>query len=197
MNSVVELSGTGSGIWPGRGWRAFAVAAVCCAALTGCGDSGMRDLQVYREQVLERKGGRIEEPPPIEPYLVYIYESGQTEAKDPFEPFFGGREPDQPPDDDTGKGGGITPNFERNREELEAYTLDSIRMMGTLELQDEVWGIVRSPDSLIHRVQIGNYMGKNHGKVLSVSEEAIEITEIIPDGQGGWTEREASIALLE
>jgi type IV pilus assembly protein PilP len=69
-------------------------------------------------------------------------------------------------------------------------------MMGTLELDNELWGIVRSPDGTIHRVQVGNYLGRNHGKVVGISEESIDLNEIIQDGQGGWQERTAALALI-
>ena len=70
-------------------------------------------------------------------------------------------------------------------------------MMGTLELNEELWGIVRSPDGTIHRVQVGNYVGRNHGKIVGISEESIDLNEIIQDGQGGWQERDAALALTQ
>ena len=69
--------------------------------------------------------------------------------------------------------------------------------MGTLELNDSLWGIVRSPDALIHRVRVGNYLGKNHGKVIDITEEAIALMEIVEDGQGGYQERDAALAMFE
>ena len=70
-------------------------------------------------------------------------------------------------------------------------------MMGTLELNEELWGIVRSPDGTIHRVQVGNYVGRNHGKIVGISEESIDLNEIIQDGRGGWQERDAALALTQ
>ena len=132
--------------------------------------------------------------PPIEPYEVYTYRSSGD--VDPFEPFY--KEEVPPPGGPvTASGSGLSPDFNRNREELENYALDSLRMMGTLELNSELWGIVRSPDGTIHRVQVGNYIGRNHGKIVSISEESIDLNEIIQDGQGGWQEREAALALAE
>lgn len=168
--------------------------AMSVAATSGCVDRNMSDLEAYAQDVMSRKGSRIDELPPIEPYEVYTYSS--AEAIDPFEPFYkeqavGGN------DDDRGRGGGGTqPNFDRNPEELESYALDSLRMMGTLELDNELWGIVRSPDGTIHRVQVGNYIGRNHGKIVGISEESIDLNEIIQDGQGQWQERSAALALV-
>jgi type IV pilus assembly protein PilP len=174
---------------------ARSIALVAFAALlTGCVERDMSDLQAYSQDVLSRKGTRIDELPPIEPYEVHTYSSSQ--GVDPFEPFYKEEAP-SPQSAVTSTGSGLKPNFDRNREELENFSLDSLRMMGTLELNNELWGIVRSPDGTIHRVQLGNYMGRNHGKIVGISEESINLNEIIQDGQGSWQERDAALALAE
>lgn len=170
----------------------FAIAAVV-AATSGCVDRDMSDLEIFAQEILSRKGERIAELPPIEPYEVYTYSS--AEAVDPFEPFYKEQQSQQVATTDQG-GSGTRPNFDRNPEELESYALDSLRMMGTLELDNELWGIVRSPDGTIHRVQVGNYLGRNHGKIVGISEESINLNEIIQDGQGSWQERSAALALI-
>lgn len=176
--------------------RTVLAALVLCVPLAGCGGGSMADLRDYVAEVKTRKSSRIEELPPIEPYIVYAYPcDGTVECTDPFEPFF--QEPPKPPDAPDVAGSGIQPDFDRNREELEGHALDALRMMGTLEKDAEIWGIVRSPDSIIHRVKVGNYIGKNHGKITNISDEKIELLEIIPDGQGGWTERDAALALVQ
>ena len=71
-------------------------------------------------------------------------------------------------------------------------------MMGTLERDGARPGpSCADPDTIIHRISVGNYIGKNHGKIIGISEDRIELKEIVPDGQGGWTERDAALALLE
>jgi type IV pilus assembly protein PilP len=167
--------------------------AVIVAATSGCVDRDMSDLEIYSQEVMSRKGSRIDELPPIEPYEVYTYSS--AEAIDPFEPFYKEQQTQQVAGTAQG-GGGPRPNFDRNPEELESYALDSLRMMGTLELVNELWGIVRSPDGTIHRFQVGNYVGRNHGKIVGISEESIDLNEIIQDGQGAWQERSAALALI-
>ena len=160
--------------------------------LSGCQDQTMTDLEGYVAEVLARPGGEVEPLPEIKPYEVYTYQSvGKT---DPFSSF-----DVEPPEEKRQQvsNNGITPDFNRIREELENATLDSLRMVGTLEQEAQRWAIVRSPDGVIHRVQVGNYLGKNHGRIQSIDEDGIALVEIIPDGQGGWQEREASLALVE
>jgi type IV pilus assembly protein PilP len=92
---------------------------------------------------------------------------------------------------------GLTPDETRRKEELEGFSLDSIRMVGTLELQGTTWGLVRTQEGIIFRVKVGNYMGKNHGQITRISEEGIELTEIIPDKKRGYIERQASLAMSD
>lgn len=180
--------------------RTLAASLLVSFALSGCGGGSMSDLRSYVAEVKTRKGTRIEELPPIEPYVVYTYPcNGEIQCVDPFEPFF--LEPPRPDDGGAGQDNtqtsGPKPDFDRNREELENYPLDGLRMMGTLEKEEQFWGIVRDPDAIIHRVQVGNYLGQNHGKIVAITEDKIQLLEIIPDGRGGWEERNAEIALAE
>lgn len=173
--------------------RWWLVAISAGLVLTGCGGGSMRDLESYVQQVLARPGGKIEPIPPLEPYVVYTYQS--SDGVDPFKPFFQ-EEPDESGKIQPGEGG-VAPDLNRNKEELENYALDSLRMMGTLEQGPEIWGIVRTPDGTIHRVQTGNYIGRNHGKITHISEDSIELTEIVVDSRNRWQERPAALALAE
>lgn len=179
-----------------RNTMRWTFAFILALALSGCAEQRMDDLKRDVDKLLARKGSKIQELPPIEPYETYTYTS--SGARDPFEPFY---KPEEVAADAAGAadlaGSGIRPDTTRNREELEQYALDSLRMMGTLELGDGLWGIIRSPDGTIHRVQIGNYLGRNHGKIVSIAEDRIELNEIIPNGQNGWQERNAALALFE
>jgi len=179
---------------PGRAeprWWPVALAA-SVMIMTGCTGGSMNDLETYAQEVLTRPGGKIDPIPPLEPYVVYTYQS--TGGVDPFESFF----KEEPPPLETAAGvGGVAPDPNRNKEELEGFALDSLRMMGTLEQDQDVWGVVLSPNGTIHRVQAGNYLGLNHGKIIDISEERIELTEIVADSQGRWQERPAAVALAE
>ena len=185
---------------PGTVFRALATMLVVCVPLAGCGGGSMADLRGYVAEIKTRPGTPIEELPPIQPYVVYTYPcNGAIPCDDPFEPFF--LEPPRPqecePEDCPIADGGPSPDFDRNREELESYPLDSLRMVGTLEKGDQFWAIVvgPSPDSIIHRVQVGNFIGQNNGKITGITEDKIELLEIVPNGRGGWEERSAQLAL--
>lgn len=184
---------------PGR--RAPLAATLLCLlgpALSGCAPGDMNDLESYSREVLARPGGRVEPLPEFEPYQRYLYESAETGARDPFQSFFQ-RAPEaiSTPAVDPRQQAFLQEMRSRNREELENYELDSLRMVGTLTDQEELWAIVADRSGTIHRVRKGNYMGRNYGKILAITEDSIELREIIEDGLGGFEERDASIALTE
>lgn len=167
-------------------------------AISGCVSTDMSDLQQQVEQILARPGGRIEPLPEIKPYEAYTYQSGQKELRSPFQLFYEQPEEKVAESEDAG----LTEEMEkelkyRNREELESYELDSLRMVGTLEDKTTQWAIIRDPNGIVHRVKVGNYMGKNVGKILNIYEDRIELREIVKNSNGRWIERQAAIALAE
>ncbi len=68
-------------------------------------------------------------------------------------------------------------------------------MVGTFNKESNEWALIKDPDGTIHRVAVGNYIGMNHGKVSSISNDEVQLSEFIADGVGGWLVRDASIAL--
>ena len=166
--------------------------------LGGCVSSDISDLDQYVQDVLARPGGRIEPLPEIKPYEAYAYKSAGQDARDPFKLFYQKDEEQEVEEQDSG----LTKEMEdeirhRNKEELEQFELDSLRMVGIMESEEDQWGIVKGPDNVVHRVKVGNYMGRNTGKILNVFEDRIEVREIVRNSQGRWEERQAAIALDE
>jgi type IV pilus assembly protein PilP len=166
--------------------------------LAACAGSDISDLQAWVEETKGKPGGRIEPLPEIKPYEAYTYKGSKDDARNPFEPFYAVRERDTSGVQTTGLSKEIEKEIrDRNREELEQYELDSLRMVGTMENQDEQWGIVLDPGGVVHRVRVGNYLGKNIGKIVNIFEDKIELREIVQNSQGRWEERQAAMALSE
>ena len=94
-------------------------------------------------------------------------------------------------------GSTIRPSAERSREYLEQFPLDTLRMVGTLQLGEVNYGLVQTSDGLIHRVVPGNYLGQNDGRIEIIEESEIKLIEIISDGIGGYVERQAAIGLAD
>lgn len=167
--------------------------------LAGCVSRDMSDLENYASDILSRPGGRIEPLPPIKPYERYLYKSGDLGLRNPFASFFRKErtqesiKPTDSPEQQVFNAEILT----HNREELELVELDSLRMVGVLEDKKEMWGIILDPDGAVHRVQVGNYLGANYGKILNIQEDRIDLREISKDSQGLWEERQATLALSE
>ena len=178
------------------------VVVLAILGIAGCVSSDMSDLETQVSKIMSKPGGRLEPLPEIKPYEAYVYESGKSEARNPFKRFYvveqslAIEESEGPVDD------GLTEEMRneiqnRNREELERFELDSIKMVGTLQNEDNHWGIVLDPGGIVHRVKTGNYIGLNIGKITSIEEEQIEVREIIKDNSGRYGERKALLPLTE
>lgn len=151
----------------------------------------MDDLVEYVLEVKARKSRQIPPIPEIQVPEFYLYRS--SEKRDPFDAFVEEeREPVVVTNDSD-----ISPPPNHIREELEYFPLDSLRMVGTLEMHADVWALITSPDGDVHRIRSGNYLGKNYGKVTLVADDRVELLEIIPNGMGGWQERTAELDLSE
>jgi len=174
------------------------VVAALTLSLAACVSNDMSDLQSRVDEIMSRKSTRVEKLPEIKPYERYLYQSGKQHRRDPFEPFVEAAPQEQVAKLDNAQQQALYDEvYNRNKEELEQFELDSLRMVGTIEKEDEIWAIIKDPQGLIYRVKSGNYMGKNSGKIVAIFEDHIELREIIKDAQGVWREREASLALQE
>src|SRR5690606_3918453 len=150
---------------------AFNKMLICAAAvlgLAGC-SGGNDDLRAWIDQMKARSGGRIEPLPQVRPPQRPSTHPKAVQAPDPNRP----------------------------REFLERFSLDTLRMVGTLEQGGAWFGLVQDSEGLIHRVQVGNHMGQNYGRILSITENQIALVEIIPDGLGGYLERPAAVSLSD
>jgi type IV pilus assembly protein PilP len=168
--------------------------------IAGCVSNNMSDLETYVEEVKARKSGNIPPLPEIKPYERYLYQSAEEGRRDPFEPFYeeapssvaGGPAVDV---EEQAKYRDIIEN--RNKEELEQFELDSLRMVGILEDGSNLWGIIRDQQGTVYRVSVGNFMGRNNGRITEIREDSIELREIVPSAQGQLEERTAFLDLVE
>ena len=163
---------------------------VASLTLTACGSGNMADLEQYAEGVKAREPGPIEPLPEIAQVDTFIFEPG--DRRDPFE-----LDTQTAAAEPTAAGGDLAPDPLRRKEELEQFSLDSLKMVGTMEQDDATWGLVIAPGGTLYRVRAGNYLGQNNGQITRITEDEIELTEIISDGTNVWRERAAAIALSQ
>jgi type IV pilus assembly protein PilP len=166
------------------------LAALAIGLLAGC-HMDNSDLQAYIEQVNARPGGDIEPIPTIEPHEPFFYPGHE---RSPFDSSVIARPLPAPPE---GTPGTAEIDFDRPREPLESFPLDSLRMVGSLEQDGVPYALVRTPDRTIQSVTTGNHMGHNHGRIVDITLREILLVEIVPDAFGGYVERENTIALSQ
>ncbi len=165
----------------------FAIAFLA-VTLTACGDNNMNDLHEWVDGVKKKQKGAVEPLPEIKTVEPFLFKP--EDIRDPF------MQTDRSEITEESKGdNGIRPDTARAKEELESYELDTLRMVGTINQQGQLWGLVRATDGTIHRVRVGNFIGRNFGKIIRIKDGQIELLEIIPDSPGGWRERKASLEL--
>lgn len=158
--------------------------------LTGCGGGDMSDLQQYVRAEKAKPPGRITPVPEFKTYEIFHYSAG--DLRDPFKRF------EEDAEIVTDVASGIPgPDLTRNRETLESFPLDTLKFVGHMDMFGEQWAIVTSPDMMVHRVKVGNYIGTNFGKIMEVTETRLIIDEVVPDGRGGWIERQAALSLID
>ena len=166
----------------------YGLVAVLTLGLAACGGD-MDDLDEYINEIKARPGGRIDPLPEITPYEVFTYVADVEGIRSPFVP--------DTPQASGGGGNGVRPKEDRSREYLESFPLDTLGMVGTLNIGETLYGLVQTSDGLIHRVVPGNYMGQNDGRITDISDAEITLVEIISDGIGGYIERDAAIGLSD
>jgi type IV pilus assembly protein PilP len=153
--------------------------------LSAC-TKGDSDLREWLNVVKNRPAPPLDPLPLIEDPPVVTY--SPLGLRDPF---------GKPPLNRMASAGGPSPDLNRRRQPLEAFTLDSLSMVGTIGTGANLKGLVLAPDKVTYRVTPGVYIGQSDGRILSVSSNQIELVELVPDGNGGWIERQAHIAMVE
>ena len=162
--------------------------------MSGC-SQGVGDLQQFVQQTKAKPPGRVEPIPSFEPYQNFEYAS--QNLRDPFR-IVDFRRPDENQEETiSADATGPRPDMDRVREPLESFPLDTLRFKGTIDKDGVKWGLIFAPDNTIHRVLEGNYVGQNHGRIISLSDGEIDLTEIVPDGLGNYIERSAALALID
>ncbi|MBA6413947.1 pilus assembly protein PilP [Parahaliea sp. F7430] len=157
--------------------------------LSACGGDSFADLDAFMAEKRARPGGVIAPIPTFKTYEAFAYSAATMRS--PFD------RPIEVRDIQRLQAiSAVKPDDSRAKEFLEQFTFDSLAMVGTLERGGDEWALVRDPEGGIHRVGLGNYLGRNHGKVVEMTETYVAVVEIVPDGTtDGWVERPRTIEL--
>lgn len=160
------------------------------AMLTGCGADEGDDLDQFIRDSGKDMVGHVDPLPEVKPYIPAEYNPDQL-LHDPF----------MPRKADIQETKGFQPNLNRPREQLEAFPLESLQVVGVIKQGKNTVALIKTPENSVHQVKIGNYLGQNFGMVTEIATEApieVKIKEIVQDElTGGWTERPASLVQQE
>jgi type IV pilus assembly protein PilP len=172
-----------------RAFRRALLSLATAALIVGCSGNGdFQDIKAFMDEVDARGKGQIEPLPEFLAYQAFAYGAGNMRS--PFEPPVVVK-----PVDPNKKTASVKPDLNRVKQFLEQFNVGQIAMVGTLSQGARLFGLVRDPNGGVHRIQMGDYMGMDHGKILAIDENRIELLEIVSDGTGGWVERERTVNL--
>ena len=164
------------------------MASLFCALLSGCSSDGLEDLREFVKNAYADRKPKVEPLPEIKMQETFIYNAANL--SDPFASFNLAPQGQK-------SASGPRPDPNRRKEPLEDYPLDSLKMVGTLSRGKQAWAVIQAPDGTVHRAQIGDHLGQNSGMINKITEEKVDLIELIQGSMGDWVEREANLTLLE
>lgn len=159
--------------------------------LAACNGGEHQDLKEELKNLTKDMRGRIEPLPVVKPYEPVPYQ-----ALNLPDPFGSAKIELAIAAAAKSKGGANAPNPARPKEPLEAYPLESLKMVGTLSQRGVTYALVRA-DSSVHRVKAGNYLGQNFGIITGITDSQISLKELVQDASGDWTERKIALQMVE
>lgn len=159
-----------------------------CLLLAACSGDEHEDLRQWMADASKDIKGSIPPLPEVKPYEPVPYDA--SNLLDPFRP--GKIEPERK----KSGGGGVQPDFNRHKEPLESFPLESLKYVGVLVKAKAAYAIINA-DGALHQVKVGNYMGQNFGVISAISESEVVLKELIQDPGGDWVERVTTLLLQE
>ena len=150
--------------------------------LAACGGSAFPDLDKYMADVKARPAGHIQPIPAFTAYKAFAYSAAGL--RNPFQPPVEVKEITR-----LQRLVRVKPDFNRPKEYLEQFSIDSLTMVGTVQMEGTLWGLIQDGEGSVHRVKVGNYMGKNHGRIVELTENYVSVIEIVANGPDEWVER--------
>ena len=166
------------------------ISMMSVALLAGCGAQSHQDLRNWMAEQGKGVRGKLDPLPQIKPYEPFAY--ADFDLPDPFKPRK--IEPVKGTETATNK---LAPDLNRRKEPLEAYPLEGLSMVGTLEKGKTRYALVKTPERDIYQVRQGNHMGQNFGVVVGITDTDIKHKELMQDGSGDWSERSSTLNLLQ
>ncbi|MFM7330318.1 MAG: pilus assembly protein PilP [Brachymonas sp.] len=164
------------------------------ALLTGCLGDDQQDLKQWMQE--QRNATKPSVPPIPEPKKFTPAAYVNDLSTEPFSNQKLAQALKRESTQATANAALVAPELNRRKEALEAFPLDAIAMVGTMQPKGVPMALVRV-DKLLYQVRVGNYLGQNYGKVTKLTETELVLREIVQDAAGEWIERQATLQLQE
>ena len=165
------------------------VIAVACFALISCSSEQHSDLRQFVKDSDSMPRGRIPPLPEVKPYEPFEYAA--FDLIDPFVP----RKIEAPKLANVP--GALQPPKDHRKGPLEAFPLENLKMVGTLQQQKNFYALIKTPDNNLYRVKPGDVVGQNFGRIIDINESAVKLKELIQDSGSEWKEEERTLLLQE
>jgi type IV pilus assembly protein PilP len=165
--------------------RWLPLAFVALVLLAGCGGESHQDLRAWMAEQGKGVKGKVDPLPQMKPYEPFAYNA--FDLPDPFKPRK--VEPSR-------SGSKLAPDLTRRKEPLEAFPLESLNMVGSLEQRKTMYALVRTPEKDVYQVRVGNYLGQDYGVITAITDSEIRLKELVQDSAGDWTERTSALQLI-
>ena len=175
----------------------FLLVVIFTANLTACGGDDFTDLQQYMKEVESRPESAIKPFPEFKAIEPFIFKSTIT-FRDPFKAVEK-EKVEEDNEENSEEDNGIHPDLNRVKGTLESFELTGLRLVGTVDMDHALWGLIRGTDNVIYRVKKGDYIGRNDGKITQIDKKKIDLVEILPTTpkRKRFTEQSATLTLSE
>jgi len=167
------------------------LSAILLSVLTACGDGGIQEIKQWMDET--RHETKVSIPKLVEPKKFTPFTYNGKDLIDPYSPVklaaaFAKLQGNAKK--------GLEPDQNRRKDPLEAYPLDALKMVGTLEKPGLTYALLQV-DQSVFQVKVGNYVGQNFGMITNITDSVVELKEIVQDATGEWVERKAQLELQE
>ena len=167
---------------------------LCALSMWGCGSSGEDELRQWMAN--ERAQAKPRITPISEPKQFLPQPYAAEEGMEPFNVLKLTQALRRESAQVASNAALIAPEMARRKEPLEAFPLDAMAMVGSMNKNGKPTALL-TVDKLLYQVQLGNYLGQNYGRITAITETSIQLREIVQDPTGDWIERMTSLELQE
>ena len=149
--------------------------------LLGCATEEHQDLRQWMRDEAKGMKGKVAPLPEITAFPVVSYE---TEMLTP--PFAAGKIVTLEVVADKS-----APDRTRPQQPLEIFPLEDLKVTGVIMAGTVPFALIQTPPpNKPKHVRVGEYMGRNFGKITAITREGITVLESVKDANGAWVAQE-------